>query len=121
MEIPIQREHEWASVGVRPIHAEAALPEDPEVAPPPRADLDRRLATVVSEATAVWVLDEQFDAKDEIWRIDLLRADRGYGWRRQRYKYDIVGSVVHFCGEQPVSAHEARTLCLNATPLSMSK
>jgi hypothetical protein len=121
MEASVQREHEWVSIGVSPAHTAAGLPEDSEVALPPRADLDRRLATVVSEATAAWVLDEQFDAKDEIWRIDLLRADREYGWRLQRYKYDTVGSVMHFCGEQPVRAHEARSLCLNAVPLTLKR
>jgi len=77
---------------------------------------DRRLATLLTEGELAWLLDERFDAPDEIWTIDLLRADAEHGWRRQRYKYDAATDVLYFWGERPLDVVEVRAMNLRTLP-----
>ncbi|HWQ14369.1 MAG TPA: hypothetical protein VNL77_16335 [Roseiflexaceae bacterium] len=77
---------------------------------------DRRLATVLSGSTLVWVLDERFDPAAERWTVDILRADAQQGWRRQRYMYDAASDLLVFWGERPLDAAEVRALNLRTLP-----
>jgi hypothetical protein len=81
-----------------------------------RPGRDRRLATILADGELAWLLDERFDAPEEIWTVDLLRADAEHGWRRQRYKYDAATDVLYFWGERPLDAATVRAMNLRTLP-----
>ena len=88
----------------------------PDVMEASRAARDRRLATILADTELARLLDERFDASEQTWTVDLLRADAGHGWRRQRYKYDAEKGALYFWGEQPVGAAEIRAMNLRTLP-----
>ncbi len=56
----------------------------------------------------VWLLDEQYDSVEAVWRVDLLRVSDQGQWLHQRYKYDMATGVVFFMGESPVAVEQVR-------------
>ena len=117
-------QHGWRWPWLRPrqhMHERAAGASvvswpSPDNATVIRLARDRRLATLLTEGELAWLLDERFDAPDEIWTIDLLRADAEHGWRRQRYKYDAATDVLYFWGERPLDVVEVRAMNLRTLP-----
>lgn len=57
-----------------------------------------------------WLLEEQYNAQDAVWRLDFLREGEQGRWMRQRYKYDVLRGVVFFMGESPIPDEQLRQL-----------
>ncbi len=71
---------------------------------------DLTFRTMFRDNEAVWLLDEQYNTQEAVWRLDFLREGDHGRWMRQRYKYDVATGVVFFMGESPVADEQLRQL-----------
>lgn len=66
-----------------------------------------KLGRVVYPGEPAWLLKEEINTGDEVVYLTVVSRWEGR-WMRRRYTYDVVGEVLHFRGELPVS-HDERT------------
>jgi|SRR5690606_25928601 len=64
-----------------------------------------KLRTVVNPGEPVWLVKEEINPDAEMIYLTVV-SRWGGTWMRRRYTYDIVGNVLHFRGQLPLSHEE---------------
>lgn len=68
-----------------------------------------KLRRVVHQGEPIWLLKEEINPQDEVIYLTVVSRWEGR-WMRRRYTYDVVGDVLHFRGELPISHDERAKL-----------
>lgn len=78
---------------------------------------DQTLRTLLRPGERMWIIEEQYDAGENVWRVDVVRPSPHGIWLRGRYKYDVQRGILYFNGERPVRDEELEIVRKNGRVL----
>jgi hypothetical protein len=67
---------------------------------------DKKLADTMSDLAPIWMVNDEFRAREDALIFNLVFQDPSYGWMNRRFKYDGFNDVLYHLGWRLLSEDE---------------